>query len=213
MSTVTANWTAADLADHFGAMPLSRIRFDPPPGKATEQDVLDILARERRLYELVDGVLVEKTTGLRESCLAYFLGMMLKMFVLQHKLGTVSGEAGLMRLAPGMVRIPDIAFISWDRFPGRQLPRTPIPDLAPDLAVEVLSQSNTVAEMERKTREYFGAGCRLVWIVDPDARTVTVYTAPDQATELGEDQTLDGGDVLPGFTLPLRDLFAELDPQ
>jgi Uma2 family endonuclease len=66
--------------------------------------------------------------------------------------------------------------------------------------------------MERKLRDYFAAGARLVWLVDPAARTVAVYTAPDQSTSLREDQTLDGGPVLPGFTLPLRDLFAELDP-
>jgi hypothetical protein len=82
--------------------------------------------------------------------------------------------------------------------------------LVPDLAVEVLSPSNTEAEMARKRQEYFAAGVRLVWMVDPDARTVTVYTAPDQSTVLGEVDTLSGDPVLPGFTLPLRDLFAEL---
>jgi Uma2 family endonuclease len=77
----------------------------------------------------------------------------------------------------------------------------------------VLSESNTEAEMTRKRQEYFSAGVRLVWMVDPDARTVTVYTAPDQSIVLGEADTLTGDPVLPGFTLPLRDLFAELDRQ
>ena len=85
--------------------------------------------------------------------------------------------------------------------------------LAPDLAVEVLSESNTPAEMARKRQEYFTAGVRLVWFVDPDARTEEVYTAPDQSTVVNEEGTLDGGAVLPGFTLPLRDLFPELDLQ
>jgi Uma2 family endonuclease len=207
-----SSWTVADLMERFGPMLLSRIRFDPFPGTATEQDVLDLLGQDERLYELVDGVLVEKAMGFRESCLAIALIAFLKTFAIQSRLGTVSGADGLMRLAPGLVRIPDVAFIYWDRFPGRQIPRTPIPALAPDLAVEVLSASNTEEEMERKRHDYFTAGCSLVWLVDPDARTVTIYTSPDQSVVLREDQTLDGGTVLPGFSLPLRQLFAELDP-
>jgi Uma2 family endonuclease len=204
-----AAWTVADLAELFGPMPASRIRTDPPPGRATEQDVIDLEAREDRLYELVEGVLVEKTVGYYESYLAAFLIRMLGNFVAAAKLGIVAGEAGMMRLAAGLVRIPDVSFVSWDRLPGRRVPREPIPDLAPDLAVEVLSESNTAREMERKLHDYFAAGVRLVWYVDPEARTVRVYTAPDQSALLREEDTLDGGAVPPGFALPLRELFAE----
>jgi Uma2 family endonuclease len=91
------------------------------------------------------------------------------------------------------------------------VPEAPIPDLAPDLAVEVLSESNTAAEMARKREEYFAAGVRLVWLVDPRSRTVTVHDAEGRSTTLDETATLDGGAVLPGFAMPLRDLFAELD--
>ena len=206
-------WTASELGNRFGPMPLWRIRFNPMPGEATEQDVLEVWEKERRLCELVDGVLVEKTMGMRESCLACTLGAYMKMFALGKKTGTVSGEGGMMRLMPGLVRIPDVAYISWDRLPGRRLPTAPIPDLAADLAVEVLSRSNTEEEMDNKLSDYFSCGVRLVWFVDPDTRTVTVYTSPDQSVVLREDQTLEGGDVLPGFALPLRQLFAELDAQ
>jgi Uma2 family endonuclease len=109
---------------------------------------------------------------------------------------------------PGLVRIPDVSFIVWGRMPPADAPAKPIPDLSPDLAVEVLSESNTRREMERKLQEYFEAGASLVWYIDLRARTVTVYTAPDQSTVLGESATLDGGDLLPGFALPLRELFA-----
>jgi Uma2 family endonuclease len=91
------------------------------------------------------------------------------------------------------------------------VPAEPIPLVAPDLAVEVLSRSNTPREMARKRREYCEAGTRLVWEVDPAARTVTVFTSPERFTVLDATQTLDGGSVLPGFTLALADLFAELD--
>ena len=103
--------------------------------------------------------------------------------------------------------------ISWERLPGRRVPTEPIPDLAPDLAVEVVSESNTEEEMARKRREYFDAGVRLVWIVKPASRTVVVYRTPDQFTGLQAAQSLDGDAVLPGYILPLQDLFAELDQQ
>jgi Uma2 family endonuclease len=113
----------------------------------------------------------------------------------------------MLRLAPGLVRIPDVSYISWNRLPKRRRPKRPIPDLAPDLAIEVLSKSNTRKEMERKLREYFDAGVRLVWFVDPKARTVRVFTGVDESVLLGKEQTLDGGDVLPGFRLRLRELY------
>jgi Uma2 family endonuclease len=79
--------------------------------------------------------------------------------------------------------------------------------LAPDLAVEVLSEGITQDEMERKLKEYFLAGVRLVWFVEPRKRTVEVFTAPGACTVFTEEQTLDGGDVLPGLRLPVRDFF------
>ena len=88
--------------------------------------------------------------------------------------------------------------------PGHKLPAEPIPDLIPNLAVEVLSVSNTKREIDRKIGEYFRVGVQLVWVIDPPTRTAEVYTAPDQWTELTEKQSLDGGAVLPGFSLSLR---------
>src|SRR5262249_14451440 len=161
-------WSAADLLEHLGGIPPHRIRIFPPPGTATEQDVTDIGASEGRLYELIDGVLVEKTMGYFESRLAMLLGHFIESFLEQHDLGIVVGLDGTVRLAPGMVRSPDVAFFSWNHFPNRQLPRESIPNLVPDLAVEVLSASNTRQEMDRKLHEYFATGVRLVWYVDPD---------------------------------------------
>jgi len=214
MSTLThppALRTVADLLKRLGDIPAHRIWLDPRPGAASEADVLEARRREGRLCELLDGVLVEKPMGLRESILAGALIALLRAFVIPRNLGIVSGEAGLIRLFSGLVRIPDVAFASWDRVPGRRVPTEPIPDLVPDLAVEVLSESNTLEEMARKRREYFDAGVRLAWMIDPDARAVAVYTSPNEAALLDENQTLGGGEVLVGFTLPLQELFAELD--
>jgi Uma2 family endonuclease len=203
-------WTAADLMERFGAIPLHRVRHDPAPGTATEQDVIEIQAHEDRLYELIDGVLVEKTVGTYESYLAVLLSHLLWSFIEEHNLGIVLGADGMMRLAPGLVRIPDVSFVSWDRLPERKLPRQPIADLAPELAIEVISKHNTPQEMERKLRDYFRAGVRAVWYVyHAPRREVHVYVSPEERTVLSEQQTLDGGDVLPGFTLALSSLFAE----
>ena len=149
--------------------------------------------------------------GYRESLLAVFLARILLDFVSPRNLGLVSGADGSVRLFPGLVRIPDVAFASWDRFPGRKIPDEPIPSLAPDLAVEVLSDSNTSAEMERKRGEYFKSGVRLIWEVDPESRVVAVYTPDGAVARFDASQTLEGRDVLPGFTLKLSELFDELD--
>jgi Uma2 family endonuclease len=202
--------TFADVLKQLGDISPSRVRFRPLPGTATEKDVIDIDRREGRLYELVDGVLVEKVMGYTESRLACDLIRWLGNYLEQHDLGSLAGEGGTMRLLRGLVRIPDVSFVSWERFPNRQLPDVPIPDLVPDLAVEVLSPSNTKAEMARKLREYFLSGTRLVWLVDPRKRTVRVYCSPERAKVLREGDVLDGGDVLPGLRIPLRQLFARV---
>jgi Uma2 family endonuclease len=201
--------TIADLLKRLGNIPASRVRLYPAPGTATEKDVIKVLDRENRPCELVDGALVQKPMGYEESEIAVTIIVLLGSFVRRHKLGIVTGPDGSIRLFPGLVRIPDVAFASWDCFPGRKRPKAPIPDLAPDLVVEVLSKGNTKAEMNRKLREYFEAGVRLFWMVDPTKRIVRVHTAVDQSVLFAEDQSLDGGAVLPGFVLPLSELFVK----
>jgi Uma2 family endonuclease len=187
--------------------------LNPAPGTATEKDVLHLLNTEGRLYELVDGVLVEKVIGFKESAIALVLGTYLNAYAQQGDLGFVTGPDGTVRLWKGLVRIPDVSFVSWSQLPERYYPTEPIPDLAPDLAVEVLSEGNTAGEMKQKVKEYFDAGVRLVWLIDPATRTATVYTSPDDSRRLTEGDVLDGGDVLPGFRLPLKQLFARLKPE
>jgi Uma2 family endonuclease len=216
MSTVTTDETTQNLAEllkDLGGINPARVRLKKSLGPATEADLIAINERGNTLCELVDGLLVEKGMGYSESILGGAILAILRAFVIPRNLGLVSGADGMMRLFPGLVREPDVAFASWDRIPGRRRPTAPIAGFAPDLAIEVLSISNTKKEMARKRREYFKAGVRLVWEVDPRARTVAVYEAPDEAILLEVGQTLDGGEVLPGFALPLADLFADLDRQ
>lgn len=197
-----------ELLHDLGEIPADRIRLNPRPGDATEAD---LLGPEGRLCELVDGVVVEKAIGYDESLLTVELLLSLAAFVKRHRLGEVTGPDGTLRLIPGLVRIPDIAFIARGRLPKRGEPRSPIPDLAPDLVVEVLSKGNSKAELKRKLREYFEAGVRLAWLVDPKARTVVVHTSAKASKKLAVGSTLEGGEVLPGFALPLAELFECLD--
>jgi len=203
-----ADETLEDLLRQIGSVPLSRIPKVPAPGTATEQDVVAALeAVDKRLYELVDGVLVEKPMGYYESWLAMILAKSLGNYLDEHNLGIALGEAGALQLTPGLVRIPDVSFISWERLGGRRLPRKKVPALAPDLAVEILSESNTRAEISRKLDDYFGAGTRLVWVVDPVPRSAAVHKSPTEFVIVTVDGTLDAEDVLPGFRVSMRDWF------
>jgi Uma2 family endonuclease len=202
--------TLAELLDRLGDIPPERIRFNPLPGTATFNDVLEIEAHEDRLCELIDGVLVEKPMGFAESRIAILLCAALQRFAEDHDLGIVTGESGMIRMPANLVRIPDAAFFAWRHFPGRELPDEGAPELAPDLAVEVLSKGNTAKEMDRKLHEYFSIGVRLVWFVDPRTRSVSVYTSPTRCKTLSSEDSLDGGKVLVGFKMPVARLFANL---
>jgi Uma2 family endonuclease len=199
--------TVGDLIRHLGDIPAERIRIKPTPGTATEQDVLTVEREENRLCELIDGTLVEKTVGYSEGRLAIALVVMLELYVFDRDLGIVNGADGTFQLMPGLVRIPDVSFVSWSRLPERKVPAAPIPDLAPDLAVEVLSKGNTPKEMQRKIGEYFESGVQQVWLVDGVARQIRVYTSPKKSRLYCEGDTIRGGKLLPGFSLSLETLF------
>jgi Uma2 family endonuclease len=202
-----------DLLASLGGISPSRVRFKPAPGTATVDDVVRLLNRHKRKFELVDGTLVEKIMGAKESFVGIDIAFLLKDWNRANgNVGMVLGADGPMKLMTKLVRIPDVSFTNWDRVPNRQVPDAPVPDLAPDLAVEVLSEGNTREEMERKLKEYFLSEVQLVWYIDPRTRTVRVYTSPDDVTELGAADTLDGGDVLPGFSVPVAQLFEQLAP-
>lgn len=203
--------TIADLLRRLGDVPPDRIRLHPAPGTATLADVDRIHEEEGVLCELVEGVLLEKIVGYSESQLAGIVLRLLGTFVNAGNRGIVTGADGTMEIMPDLVRIPDVAFTSWDRIPGRCRPKKPIPRLVPNLAVEVLSENNTVAEMAAKRQDYFSAGVDLVWEIDPDQEIATVFTSPTDAVTLGVADILDGGTVLPGFRISLADLFAEFN--
>src|ERR1051326_8318469 len=129
--------TVAELLEHL-AVPPRRIRLTPAPGRATEEDAL-----QHKLCELIDGVLVEKAMGFYESRLAFVLIYFLERYLELNPRGFGLDGSGIVRVGPGQLRLPDVSFISWDHFPDHKLPAGQVLDLVPDLAVEILSPSNT----------------------------------------------------------------------
>ncbi|HVJ82049.1 MAG TPA: Uma2 family endonuclease [Planctomycetia bacterium] len=197
--------TLAELLSRFGPIPAGRLRLSPYP--ATEEDVVRIHAKEKKLCELVDGILLEKTMGYREGVIAKMIARILDDFVLPRNLGVVNGPDGMLRLAPGLVRIPDVSFVSWSQFPGGRIGEEAAPDVHPELAVEVVSPGNAAEEMDDKLADYFAAGTKLVWYVYPKTWTVGVYHSPHDCKTLTESDNISGDPVLPGFSAPVKDLF------
>ncbi len=174
-------------------------------------DELERMGRED--LELVRGVLVPVMTpaGGEHGALAAFLTAELVTFARAHNLGRVYVEVGYQIFSnPDTVRGPDLSFVSTKREAAARFRRGFIHG-APDLAVEIVSQDRTIAELTTKAQEYLEAGTLLVWVVDPPTRTARVHQPGRPVVTLSDDDTLYGGEVLPGFTLPLPRLFAEVE--
>jgi len=163
------------------------------------------------LYEVVDGQVVEKKMSARETEIASILVGMLTPYLRTNRLGKVVGEM-LFRINPenDLRRRPDVAFVSHARWPfNRRVPNVPVWDMVPDLAIEVVSPSNSASTILRKVHDYFKAGVARVWVVYPEQTEVYIYSTPQQVQVVGIGQELDGGDLLPGFRLPVAVLFED----
>lgn len=201
----------AERLQELGGISADRVRSMPAPGSASVEDLVYANDHSKPLCELIDNTLVEKAVGFEASVVAATMIRILGDFVARRRLGIVAGADGMFRLLASSVRAPDVAFVSRNRFPDRRFPQEAYPALAPDLAIEVLSPGNTKAEMMRKRIEYFHSGVRLVWIVDCRSRSVAVYTSPIGVTVLGEEATINGGEVLPEFECTVAEFFSDLE--
>ncbi len=160
-------------------------------------------------YELVEGVLKELMAASRDHERTVIrTGRHMDIHVDTHELGEVYGSNRAYVTvpdSPATSRMPDVSFVSNARLDRPELAGM-LYDGAPDLAVEILSDSNTLAEIAQKVSEYLNAGGRAVWVIDIDARTITVHTPNAPPLTLNDTDTIDGGDYLPGFTHPVADL-------
>ena len=177
------------------------------PKLMTAGELLAMPRRDGRKYELIRGVLVEKMpTGRPHAVVVTLIAMVLGSFVLSRNLGEVhTGEPGyLLEIGPDTVRAADVAWIASGRLPEEA---AGYPNLAPDLAVEVKSPSNSYPELHRKAEMWLSFGARQVWNADPEHTTVTIYRPNSTPVTLHEDDTIDGGDLLPGFSVPVWRFF------
>jgi len=157
-------------------------------------------------YELVDGELKVSPSGLEQEDIGITLANHLKNYVASRNLGRVYGSNAGYRLPNGNVRAPAVSFIRQERLPEGKSPRG-FADFPPDLAVEILAPGDKPKDLAEKIGEYLEWGVRLIWLVDPDAHTVTVYRSLTDVHTLGPDNELSGEDVFPGFKVLVGELF------
>jgi Uma2 family endonuclease len=175
----------------------------------TVEDLLEMPDEAGVRYELVAGELVEVPgTGGEHNLIAAVIFVSVRAFSRARKLGPVftDGMCFVLRRHPDLVRIPDVAFVAWDRVPNRKVPGGYL-HLAPDLAVEVVSPYDRANEVYNKVHQYLEAGTRLVWVVWPRYTKITVYEPDKDPRELSAEDYLDGGAVLPGYRVLVADLF------
>ncbi|MEM6561746.1 MAG: Uma2 family endonuclease [Planctomycetota bacterium] len=204
---------AEDFLAEVGDVPIERIVFDPAPGTATHEQCIEFNERkEIGLAELVNGTLILKAMGRFESAVASVLIRLVGNWQADNLPGTVTGSDGMQRMDGGNVRMPDVAFYPRSQYVDGQFPRHKVghADELMLLAVEVLSESNTPREIDMKLREYFATGTKLAWVIDPRTQTVRVYDKPDKPDtfrQIDRTDTLDGGEVLPNFSIPVAKIF------
>ena len=160
-------------------------------------------------YDLVKGELFEMPpAGGRHGDVAMEIGARLRIYVRDNGLGRAfAAKTGfILRRDPDTVRAPDASFVAIDRLPSGEPPIGYI-DVVPDLAVEVVSLGDTNREVEEKVLDWLRSGVKLVWVIYPANRSATVYRSMDDEQDLSEDDSLDGEQVVPGFTCSVGDLF------
>lgn len=160
--------------------------------------------------ELIRGELVKMSpTGYEHGRLAAEIAGILRDFVKPRSLGTITGaETGfLLERHPDTVRAPDVAFIRSERLPAKK--HRGFFEGPPDLAVEIFSLSDLASDVLSKAHEWLRAGCKTVWVVDPETETITIHESEARTSILGKSDTLSGGEVLPGFSVLIQDIFAQ----
>lgn len=176
----------------------------------TEKDLM-ALPDDGHKYELVNGELVMTPTGMEHGDIAMLLGGKLSLYVREKKLGIVCDSSTGFWMKSGNCRSPDVSFVDKERLRGLKRPPKKYFQGAPDLVVEILSPEDTVEKLHEKIIEYFENGTKLAWVINPEEQTVLVYHSHQPDKLVQSDGQLDGESVVPGFSLSVAQLFADLD--
>lgn len=174
-------------------------------------DELLALPDDGNKYEVMKGELIVSPAGIEHEEVGVRLILALGNFVRQHKLGIVCGSSAGYHMKAGSFLSPDVSFISKERLQGLKRAPKKFFKGGPDLAVEILSPSDTVEKLHEKIVEYFENGTRLMWVINLEEQFVLVYRTPQPDQLLHSRDMLDGEQIVPGFKLPLAELFAELE--
>lgn len=166
--------------------------------------VADLPENRERILELIDGEIVEKMPSFTPSRIGIRIAHRFSLYLDNNDIGYVTGEAGGYVMSDGNVFNPDVGYISKARLPEELAREAPVP---PDLAVEVKSPTDKIRAMRHKAERYLALGTQVVWLVFPEEQRVEVYLLDEDVQTVGVDGVLDGGDLLPGFTLPVREIF------
>lgn len=176
----------------------------------TDEELLQA-PRDGQKYERVDGEMRLSPAGYRHGAVIVRLTIKLGAFVAERKLGYVADSStgfrwpGRKADQPDNVRCPDLSFVATGRFPDEREP-VGFSTVPPDLAIEVLSPGDRPGDVLEKVGEYLDVGTRLVWVIDPEKRSAVVYRSLTDVRVIGESDSLDGEDVVPGFSCPLKDV-------
>ncbi|HEV2065309.1 MAG TPA: Uma2 family endonuclease [Thermomicrobiales bacterium] len=177
--------------------------------QVTSEDLWEMPEVPGKHLELVNGTVSEVPgAGALHAMIVFALARLLEDFARQHDLGLVlpDGLAYVIRREPDQVRIPDVSFVAWEHVPDEGIPEG-FWDGPPTLAVEVISPNDRADDIYDRVQDYLEAGSRQVWVLWPRRQSISVYSTGVDTRELGSDDRITGGDVLPGFDARVGDLF------
>ncbi len=176
----------------------------------TERELMSLPDNGNK-YELVNGEIIMGPAGFEHGEIIMRLATALRVYAIQKKLGTVLDSSTGFWMKNGNCRSPDISFIKKDRLKGfKSLPKGFI-EGAPDLAIEVLSPTDSIENTHAKITEYFDSGAKLVWIINPEDQTVHIYHSKHPYKLLLPEDYIDGEDLIPGFSMKIAELFTEFE--
>ena len=183
--------------------------MEPAATAWTEEDLM-ALPKDGYKRELIEGELVMSPAGFDHEWIGGRLLTRMTVHAEQHRLGVVCGSSLGCWMSNDDLLCPDVSFISRARLSSTRLAPRKFFRGAPDLVVEIMSPFDTVGKVRKKMEDYFSSGARLAWTINPPEKSILVYRSSSADRLLRLTDTLDGEDVLPGFRLPLAELFAEL---
>lgn len=201
---------AGQLLAILGDVGPERVLLQPPPRQATRKDLVQRLEHGEVRCELIDGTLVDKPSGQIEAVLGSWLIHQLWAYFEANNLGVVCCPSLPIQLRSGLIRIPEVAVVSFKRSSAGRSRNQAVVTRIPAHVIEITHVGCSKREIQKRIGDYLAAGVPIIWIVDPRKRTVSVYSDISSSVTLQENETLEGGEILPGFKMSIREWFDKI---